>query len=123
MDIEDRIGYSFKDRGLLFKALTHASLQAGGERVTNERLEFIGDAVCVQRILHGFMQGVEQEIVVGAAPEVNTHAICRSELFHLLRKIEREPFCIDRIDVTGVLIPEVLHHSRIDISLRGIRIG
>jgi ribonuclease III len=42
--LEGRIGYKFKDRGLLLSALTHAS---GAEhRVSsNERLEFLGDAI------------------------------------------------------------------------------
>jgi ribonuclease III len=42
--LEDRIGYQFKDRGLLLSALTHAS---GAEHrlASNERLEFLGDAI------------------------------------------------------------------------------
>lgn len=38
---EDSIGYSFRDRSLLIRALTHRS--AGAPH--NERLEFLGDAV------------------------------------------------------------------------------
>jgi ribonuclease-3 len=47
-ELEDRIGYRFKDRGLLEHALTHRSRAAedasGGVR-DNESLEFLGDAV------------------------------------------------------------------------------
>ena len=45
---EDRIGYHFKDRDLLERALTHRSYvhEAGKDREqSNERLEFLGDAV------------------------------------------------------------------------------
>lgn len=42
--LEQRIGYVFKDRGLLVSSLTHAS---GAEHrlASNERLEFLGDAI------------------------------------------------------------------------------
>ena len=42
--LQQRIGYAFKDQGLLLSALTHAS---GAEHrlASNERLEFLGDAI------------------------------------------------------------------------------
>ena len=45
-DLEARLGHAFKDRALLKKALTHASVrQASAKRRDNERLEFLGDRV------------------------------------------------------------------------------
>lgn len=45
-DLEARIGYTFQDRALFKKALTHASVrQASNKRRDNERLEFLGDRV------------------------------------------------------------------------------
>lgn len=45
-DLEARLGYTFTDRALLKKALTHASVrQASAKRRDNERLEFLGDRV------------------------------------------------------------------------------
>src|SRR5215475_11709479 len=47
-EIERRIGYRFKDRGLLEHALTHKSRAAedvSGGVADNESLEFLGDAV------------------------------------------------------------------------------
>ena len=46
--LEKAIGYEFKDRGLLINALTHSSYaneKNGREGSSNERLEFLGDAV------------------------------------------------------------------------------
>ena len=46
--LEDRIGYRFRDRGLLEHALTHKSRAAedvSGGVIDNESLEFLGDAV------------------------------------------------------------------------------
>ncbi|HRK19253.1 MAG TPA: ribonuclease III [Hyphomicrobiaceae bacterium] len=46
---ESKLGYKFNDRGLLKRALTHASAQSGSGRAetlnNNERLEFLGDRV------------------------------------------------------------------------------
>jgi ribonuclease-3 len=47
-ELEQRIGYRFKDRGLLEQALTHRSRAAediSGAVADNESLEFLGDAV------------------------------------------------------------------------------
>jgi ribonuclease III len=45
-DLESALGYRFKNRGLLERALTHASVRSGkGAGHDNERLEFIGDRV------------------------------------------------------------------------------
>lgn len=41
---ETRLGYVFRDKGLLNSALTHASI-AGHRLSSNERLEFLGDAI------------------------------------------------------------------------------
>jgi len=42
-DLETRLGYSFNDRALLERALTHSSVGNGAP--DNERLEFLGDRV------------------------------------------------------------------------------
>ncbi|HRD77203.1 MAG TPA: ribonuclease III [Hyphomicrobiaceae bacterium] len=45
-DLEAALGYRFKSRELLSRALTHASIRASKtERMDNERLEFLGDRV------------------------------------------------------------------------------
>jgi ribonuclease-3 len=42
--VEQLIGYQFKNRAILIEALTHSS-QADNRLMSNERLEFLGDAV------------------------------------------------------------------------------
>jgi ribonuclease-3 len=45
--LEETLGYSFRDRGLLVRALTHASRanESRGPEGDNEALEFLGDAI------------------------------------------------------------------------------
>ena len=44
-EIEEIIGYKFKTRKLLQKAFTHSSFSNEHRVESNERLEFLGDAV------------------------------------------------------------------------------
>ncbi|NIM05583.1 MAG: ribonuclease III [Armatimonadetes bacterium] len=43
--LEERLGCSLKDQELLIRALTHSSAAEGSTEESNERLEFLGDAV------------------------------------------------------------------------------
>lgn len=53
--LERRLGYAFKDRGLLEKALTHSSraFESPGTK-DNELLEFLGDSVVGLAVAHHF---------------------------------------------------------------------
>jgi len=44
-ELEKRLGYQFKNRGLLEESLTHPSLAQLEPGASNQRLEFLGDAV------------------------------------------------------------------------------
>ena len=44
-ELQERLGYTFSDPELLIRALTHRSAIQEGEDTSNERLEFLGDAV------------------------------------------------------------------------------
>lgn len=55
-ELQERLGYRFRDPALLIQALTHRSYaREQGEEGDNERLEFLGDAVlglCVADLLY-----------------------------------------------------------------------
>jgi ribonuclease-3 len=63
-DLEKRLGYRFKDRKLLARALTHASVRSRQAAAPdNERLEFIGDRVlglAVAEMLHESRPGARE---------------------------------------------------------------
>lgn len=44
-DLEQRLGYAFRDPALLERALTHVSAPKSGHRANYQRLEFLGDRV------------------------------------------------------------------------------
>lgn len=44
-EVEKNIGYVFQDKSLLKKALTHTSYAYENKIESNEKLEFLGDAI------------------------------------------------------------------------------
>jgi ribonuclease-3 len=66
-ELERRLGYSFDDRSLLERALTHSSVGHGAKTVEDyERLEFLGDRVLglivARDLLHRFPEASEGEL-------------------------------------------------------------
>jgi ribonuclease-3 len=55
-ELEHEIEYFFRNRGLLIIALTHPSSITDGEGPSNERMEFIGDAVIGCAVAHMLYQ-------------------------------------------------------------------
>jgi ribonuclease III len=82
--LERRIGYRFRDRGLLEQALTHrsrAAEDASSGGVDNESLEFLGDAVLgfvvADRLFHQFPEYDEGQKSKIKAAVVSTQALAR----------------------------------------------
>jgi len=82
-ELERRIGHRFKDRDLLERALTHASVGDGARSVRhNERLEFLGDRVlnlcAAERLMELDPDSREGEMSRRLASLVNYHACARA---------------------------------------------
>jgi ribonuclease-3 len=82
-ELERRIGYSFTDRDLLERALTHSSVGDGARAVRhNERLEFLGDRVlnlcAAERLMALDPDAREGEMSRRMANLVNYHACSRA---------------------------------------------
>jgi ribonuclease III len=89
-ELERRIGYRFKDRGLLEQALTHRSRAAEdvSGAADNESLEFLGDAVLgfvvADRLFHQFPEYNEGQKSKIKAAVVSTQSLARhAELIKL----------------------------------------
>ena len=83
-EIEHRVGYRFKDRGLLEHALTHksrAAEDASGGVADNESLEFLGDAVLglvvADMLFHAYPDSNEGQKSKIQASVVSTLALAR----------------------------------------------
>src|SRR5918993_5919655 len=83
-DLQSRIGYRFRDRGLLEHALTHKSRSAEdatGGVIDNESLEFLGDAVLglivADTLFHRFPAYNEGQKSKVKAAVVSTQSLAR----------------------------------------------
>ncbi len=81
-DFEDKIGYHFKNQGLLRQALTHSSY--ANERhmkklSDNERLEFLGDAV-LEIISSDFLYHNYPDVPEGQLTKLRASIVCEPTL-------------------------------------------
>ncbi|MBQ6165343.1 MAG: ribonuclease III [Clostridia bacterium] len=86
-ELEKKIGYIFKDKSLLRKALTHSSYaNEAGNCESNERLEFLGDSVLgfvtADTLFHKMTDSPEGEMTKRRAAEV-----CEKALFGYAKSI------------------------------------
>lgn len=95
-DLEDIIGYHFKDPALLELALTHSSYgneHFAGHGVSNERLEFLGDAVlelCSSQFLYERFP-LEQE---GTLTRKRAGMVCEPALAYCARELNLGVFLL-----------------------------
>ena len=87
-DFEKKIGYEFKDKSLLLRALTHSSYaNEKGTGLDNERLEFLGDSVLgfitAEYLFEQYKNKQEGELTKKRA-----YAVCEKTLFEYAEKIQ-----------------------------------
>jgi ribonuclease-3 len=82
--LEDRLGHRFRERSLLERALTHASAKEGGD--SNERLEFLGDAV-IGLVVAEFLFAAYAELEEGPLTRVRSAVVSAPVLADLARTL------------------------------------
>jgi len=93
-ELEDAIGYKFKDRSLLDRAMTHSSaVQEHGARFSYERLEFLGDRVLGLVIANLLFEKFEGEPEGGLAPRLNA-LVNRDACASVARKLSLDRYLI-----------------------------
>lgn len=89
--LEAELGYVFKDSALLENALTHASYsnecEARGIRLpSNERLEFLGDAV-LQIVISHYLYREHRSLAEGDLTRIRRHLVCTKTLSEIALSI------------------------------------
>lgn len=86
--LEDKIGYSFRDRSLLELSLTHRSVSSeDSDRADNERLEFLGDAV-LQLAVTDYLYSAYPSLAEGKLAKVRAAVVSRPTLAEVARSID-----------------------------------
>lgn len=82
-ELEKKLGYIFKDKKLIYLAMTHSSYSNEGKNKnatrSNERLEFLGDSVlntCVSQIVYLSMPDLEE----GEMTKLRAAVVCEESL-------------------------------------------
>lgn len=87
--LEQRLGYTFRDRALLEKALTHSSYaneNRGRGLESNERLEFLGDSV-LGFITAEYLFSEHKGVPEGELTRLRAYAVCEKSLDVYAREI------------------------------------
>ena len=91
-EFENLIGYSFKDKTLLLKALSHSSFanEKHSPKDSNERLEFLGDSVL------GFITAEDYyknfTLPEGELTRLRAATVCEKALYEFSKEIELSRF-------------------------------
>jgi ribonuclease-3 len=92
IELEDKIGYSFKNKQLLINALTHSSYKNENNlEIDNERLEFLGDSllgfISAEYLFKKFEKSQE-----GKLSRLRASEVCEKSLADFARQLELGKF-------------------------------
>ncbi len=92
--LEQKIGYTFKDKSLLIRALTHSSYvneSKQSDTVSNERLEFLGDSV-LGFICAGLLFMDQSRFDEGGLSKLRAALVCEASLASFALEIDLGQF-------------------------------
>ena len=84
-ELENNIGYKFKNRELLKKALTHTSYANENNVESNEKLEYLGDSI-LEFISSKYLFDNYKELKEGEMTKVRATVVCEESLHKIALK-------------------------------------
>ncbi len=90
---EELIGYNFKDKHLLYNALTHSSYANENKQKlqSNERLEFLGDSV-LSVVVAEFLYKNFKHLPEGELTKLRASLVCEKALYEFSKKIDLKDY-------------------------------
>lgn len=88
-ELEEKLGYEFKDKELLCHALTHSSYaneNRGKGIYSNERLEYLGDAV-LELISARYIYDMKPPMPEGKMTRLRSELVCEQSLYAVAKEI------------------------------------
>ncbi|HBE15426.1 MAG TPA: ribonuclease III, partial [Ruminococcaceae bacterium] len=88
-DLQEAIGYTFKDPALLTEAMTHSSYahEQHKNMKYNERLEFLGDAV-LSIVVSDYIYKHCPNLPEGELTKIRASLVCEKSLFDFAKQID-----------------------------------
>ena len=84
-EFEKEIGYTFKDKALLVKALTHTSYAYEYKTESYERLEYLGDSI-LEFISSKYLFNNYNNLSEGEMTKVRAYSVCEESLYEVAQK-------------------------------------
>lgn len=110
---EKNIGYEFKDKSLLQTALTHTSYANEHKIKSNEKLEFLGDAI-LEFVTSEYLYKNYKNLKEGEMTKVRATVVCEESLYRVAKKHNFSDFLIigkSEISCKGNQKPAILADS------------
>lgn len=85
MELEESIGYTFKDKSLLEKALTHKSYANEFKVESNEKFEFLGDSI-LEFISSKYLYTNFKKLKEGELSKTRATVVCEESLYEVAKK-------------------------------------
>lgn len=95
-EFEGNINYEFKDKELLLLALTHSSYTNENKKhffASNERLEFLGDAV-LSVVISEFLYSNNKDMAEGDMSKIRSGIVCETSLAMVSKNIDLDKFLL-----------------------------
>ena len=83
--LEKSIGYSFKNKELLKKALTHTSYAYEKHLESNEKLEFLGDSI-LEYVSSKYIYTNFDKLKEGEMTKVRAEVVCEDSLYNVAKR-------------------------------------
>lgn len=84
-EFEKNIGYNFKDKELLKKALTHTSYAHDNKVESNEKLEYLGDSI-LEFITSEYLYKNYKKLKEGEMTKVRATVVCEESLYKIAKR-------------------------------------
>ena len=83
--LEKELDYTFKNKELLYQALTHTSYAYENKVQSNEKLEFLGDAI-LEVTISKYLYKNYQTLKEGEMTKVRAAVVCEQSLYEVAKK-------------------------------------
>lgn len=90
-ELEKNIGYTFKNKELLNRALTHTSFAYENDIPSNEKLEFLGDSI-LEFISSNYIYQTYPSLTEGEMTKVRASVVCEESLHKVANKHDFSDF-------------------------------
>ncbi len=88
---EQKIGYTFQNKNLLKNALTHTSYANEKNIASNEKLEFLGDAI-LEFVTSDYLYKNYLHLKEGEMTKVRASVVCENSLYKIANKLNFSDF-------------------------------